>query len=177
MLWILPLALILALAVMMYVIPAFEKVDKTPVRGASDWMKALPDDMPLTEVTLPGTHDSATEYVQLAFFSKCQALDIRGQLEAGYRYLDIRLSDGEGMPLMHGFTNCTVNGWPWAKTLYLESVLENCYAFLEENPTETVLFCVKHEHGDASDSDFADALGNSLLKSPTSGTAAIPYRR
>ena len=166
-LWIIPLLLVLAVAVMMYVVPALEGVrDARTVEGSVDWMKALPDDMPLSEVVLPGTHDSATEYVQLAYFSRCQAYSIRAQLDAGFRYLDIRLDDGEGLPLVHGFTHCTVSGWPWAKTLYLREVLNACCSFLQENPTETVVFCVKHEHGGASDADFAEALGGFIAEKP-----------
>ena len=165
-LWIVPLALILAVAVLMYVVPAFEGVGGRSVEGASDWMQALPDDTPLSEVVLPGTHDSATQYVQLAFFSKCQALSIRGQLDAGYRYLDIRLGDGEGMPLMHGFAHCVTGGWPWSGSLYLKSVLDDCYAFLAENPSEAVVFCVKHEHGDASEAEFAKQLAAFVNEKP-----------
>ena len=76
----------------MYLIPAFETVDKTPVEGSADWMSRLSDEKLISEVVLPGTHDSATQYVQLAFFSKCQALSIKEQLEAGFRYLDVPVS-------------------------------------------------------------------------------------
>lgn len=165
-LWIIPLLAVLAVCVMMYVIPAFEGVSAEKVEGSENWMKDLPDEALLSEVVLPGTHDSATQYAQLAFFSKCQSLGFREQLDAGYRYLDIRLGDGEGLPLMHGFINCTVNGWPWAGTLYLESVLSDCYAFLEANPTETIVFCVKHEHGDAPDADFAEKLAAFTAEAP-----------
>ena len=165
-LWIIPLAVALAISVWMYVIPAFERVGGKNVEGSSNWMEALPDDMPLSEVILPGTHDSATQYVQLAYFSKCQALSVKGQLEAGYRYLDIRLGDAEGMPLMHGFTHCVTGGWPWSGSLYLESVLEDCYAFLEENPSEAVVFCVKHENGDAEAAEFAKELAAFVEKKP-----------
>ena len=160
--WIVPvtliLAVVLALAVMMYVIPACETVSAERVDGSAEWMKALPDDTPLSEVILPGTHDSATKNVQLAYFSKCQALTIGEQLDAGFRYLDIRLGDGEGFPLMHGFTHCTAGGFPWSKNLMLADVLKGCYAFLEAHPTETIVFCVKHEHGDEPDAVFADGL-------------------
>ena len=157
-LWLIPLAILTAIGVMMYAVPAFERVNGAQVEGSASWMQALPDETPLSQVVLPGTHDSATEFVQLAYFSKCQALSIRGQLDAGFRYLDIRLDDSEEMALMHGFTHCTVSGWPWAKPLLLESVLSDCYAFLRENPSETVLFCVKHEHGDETDAVFAERL-------------------
>ena len=120
-------ALLLAVAAFL-IIPLTERVDKTPVAGSADWMSALDDGVKLNELVLPGTHDSATQYVQLGFFSKCQALSIGEQLEAGARYLDIRLGDaetGEDFPkLMHGFTKCkrSVLGG----TLYLDEVLQQC---------------------------------------------------
>lgn len=167
MLWIVPLALILALAVMMYVIPAFEGVDRTSVSGSADWMAALSDETYVSQLVIPGTHDSATNYVQLAYFSKCQALSIEKQLEAGFRYLDIRLGDGEnGLKLMHGFTSCTKGPWPWSSALMLSDVLKECYDFLDAHPTEFIVFCVKHEHGDSSESAFHEALMAELEKDP-----------
>ena len=166
-LWIVPLLIVLVFAVMMYVIPATENVDRTPVEGSADWMKDLPDDMPLSEVVLPGTHDSATKNVQLAYFSKCQALSIGEQLNAGFRYLDIRLgASGETLKLMHGFTNCTKSGFPWAGTLVLDDVLTDCYAFLSEHPTETIVFAVKHEHGSETPEQFEALLSAYIEKKP-----------
>ena len=166
-LWILPLLVLLPVAVLMYVVPAFETADRTTVEGSANWMARLDDGKPLSEVTLPGTHDSATKDVQLAFFSKCQALDIGEQLEAGYRYLDIRLgADGEKLKLMHGFTNCTTMNAPWANALYLDAVLEDCYAFLNAHPTEAVVFAVKQEHGDESVAQFEQLLNAYVQKNP-----------
>ena len=166
-LWIIPLLLVLAVGVLMYVVPAFETVDRTPVGGSADWMANLDDGLALGEVVLPGTHDSATKNVQLAFFSKCQALTIGEQLEAGYRYLDIRLgADGERLKLMHGFTNCTTSGWPWAGARYLDEVLTQCYDFLAAHPTETVVFAVKQEHGSESVADFERLLDAYVSERP-----------
>ena len=157
--WAIPLLFALVFAVLMYLIPAFETVDKTPVEGSADWMSRLPDEKLVSEVVLPGTHDSATQYVQLAFFSKCQALSIKEQLEAGFRYLDIRLGpDGEKLKLMHGFTSCTTGGWPWSGTLYLDEVLDECCSFLKAHPSETVFFSVKYEHGDEPVGRFQELL-------------------
>ena len=76
-------AALLCVLLVLYIIPLTETEDKTVVEDSADWMAALGDDLPLGEVVLPGTHDSATKYVQLAFFSKCQVKDIGAQLEAG----------------------------------------------------------------------------------------------
>ena len=166
-LWILPLLLALTLGVLMYVIPAFETVNRTEVQGSADWMARIDDSVSLAQITIPGTHDSATTNVQLAFFSKCQAMDVGEQLEAGYRYLDIRLgADGDRLKLMHGFTNCTTSGFPWADALYLDDVLEQCYAFLSAHPTEAIVFAVKQEHGNESVARFEQLLNVYLQKQP-----------
>ena len=151
--------ILLAYCVLMFVIPACETSDKTAVEGSSDWMAALPDDIPISEVVLPGTHDSASYAPQLAFFSKCQNLTVEEQLEAGFRFLDIRLAvSGDNMKLMHGFTSCKTGMLPFSKSLYLDEVLNQCTRFLDEHPTETVLFAVKKEHGDESTDDFHRVL-------------------
>lgn len=155
------LALILLLVLAFVGIPLTETIpeeDRT-LEGSGDWMSRLSDSLPLNEIVIPGTHDSATQYVRLAFFSKCQALDIRQQLEAGYRYLDIRLELAEdGFRLKHGFTDCLTGVMPWSDRLMLDRVLEQCYGFLEDHPTETVLFAVKQEHGGATVAEFETAL-------------------
>lgn len=153
------LAAIILLAACVFVIPVFEHGDITPVAGSSDWMNGLDDSLPLNEITLPGSHDCATQYVQLAFFSKCQSSTILEQLEMGYRYLDIRLGiDGEKMPLMHGFTYC--KSALFGDKLCVDDVLSQCYQFLENHPTETVIFAVKQEHGDESVNEFETMLNN-----------------
>ena len=163
-----PAALLLVVLGML-VLPLAEGADTTPVSGSADWMAALPDDTPLSSLVIPGTQDSATRFVQLAFFSKCQALSVGQQLEAGFRYLDIRLGDAdEGGPplLMHGFTKCKVSAFGSALTL--DKVLADCCGFLAQHPTETVLFVVKHEHGEEPDAAMAEALDRFIGERPGS---------
>ena len=161
------LAALLLFLLVMFLIPLTETGDRTKVEGSADWMARLEDPTPLDAITIPGTHDSATRYVQLGYFSKCQAMSIGEQLEAGYRYLDIRLAvDGDGMKLMHGFTNCRSGPMPWNAALSLDEVLEECYVFLAEHPGETVIFAVKQEHGDESVADFETLLNSYVRKEP-----------
>jgi len=134
----------------MYGVPFVEKLGGEKPDGSS-WMADLPDDIRLNEITIPGTHDSATQYVELPYFANCQYLSIKDQLEAGYRYLDIRLGNkgNSGMlSFYHGFCVCTTGGLPGAKKMLLGDQLDAIYDFLEENPTETVIFCIKMEHCD-----------------------------
>ncbi len=161
------LVLILLGAAVLTVIPMTEQVSEKTAEHSADWMAELEDDKRLNELVLPGTHDSATQYVQLGYFSKCQALSIREQLEAGFRYLDIRLgfSDRE-LKLMHGFVNCKTGSMPWSGTLYLKELLEQCYDFLEAHPSEAVAFVVKHEHGDEPSAMVASALSKLIRENP-----------
>ncbi|MBR5095127.1 MAG: phosphatidylinositol-specific phospholipase C domain-containing protein [Oscillospiraceae bacterium] len=159
-------AVVLFLLVM-FTIPLTETGDRTPVEGSADWMARLDDETSLAAVVLPGTHDSATRYVQLGYFSKCQAFGIGDQLRAGYRYLDIRLAvAGEKRQLMHGFTKCRVGAMPWTDTLTLDAVLADCYRFLAEHPTETVLFAVKQERGAESVAQFQAVLDGYVQLEP-----------
>lgn len=161
------IAILLLIAAAFYVIPLTEHADDAKTDGSESWMAGLSDDLYLSEITIPGTHDSATKYVQLAFFSKCQSKTIGEQLQSGYRYLDIRLgADGDRLKLMHGFTNCKAGALPWSETLYLEDVLADCYAFLDANPSETILFAVKQEHGDESIAEFESLLKKYIDASP-----------
>lgn len=160
------LAVVLVIAAAFFFLPLTETVDTTPVEGSADWMKELDGELPLNQIVLPGSHDSATQYVQLAFFSKCQALSIEEQLEAGCRYLDIRLGvDGHNdtFKLMHGFTNCRTSPFNPVDKLYLDDLLDDCYAFLKKHPTETVVFAVKQEHGKDSVAVFESML-NSYIR-------------
>ena len=157
------LDLIVLLAVfvitLLYIVPAFETVNKEKQEASTNWMSKLSDDTYLSEVILPGTHDSASKNVKLAYFSKCQALTIKEQLEAGYRYLDIRVAlDGDNLKLVHGFVNCTKSGFPFASTLYLDEVLEQCYSFLDENPSESIMFVVKKENKKDSSTNLQKSL-------------------
>lgn len=123
---------------------------------ASDWMGLLPDESYLSSITIPGTHDSATAHIFPSFFLQCQSLEFKDQLESGYRYLDIRLAldetdDGTRLKFIHAFGTCKADKSflnLFGDTLYLEDVLSDVYAFLEEHPTETIIFCVKAENDD-----------------------------
>lgn len=62
------LALMLLAAAILLLLPLAEGVRRTAAPDSADWMASLDDDVKLSELILPGSHDSATEYVQMAFF-------------------------------------------------------------------------------------------------------------
>ena len=157
-------AAILALAVLL-VLPLTENIHAAPKAGAADWMKDLPDDLSLSAVTLPGTHNSGTKNADLGFVMKCQGTDIATQLQSGYRYLDIRLrvaENGEDLAFCHDFALCRSHWLPWSEALTATDVLRDCYQFLTAHPTETILFAVKQDHGDEPTAEFQTVLASIL---------------
>ena len=90
----------------------------------------------------------------------------------GYRYLDIRLAvdaknldefGNSRLKFMHGFVNCKTGNRRTAPVLYLDSVIRDCYTFLEENPSETIVFVVKKDHGDETIADFQNKLDSYIF--------------
>ena len=146
----LTLAAALVLAGVLVIAPLTERADPAVVSGSADWMRKLDDAMPLNEIALPGTHNSAAQYTELAFFTKCQSLGIREQLDAGFRYLDLRLTmeNGDSFRLTHDVYRCKTD--LFGPSLTLDDVLADCYGFLDEHPGETVLLAVRQESGDES---------------------------
>lgn len=127
------------------------------------WMESLPDTLPLSALSIPGTHNSHTHYRALPSV-RCQLVDIKTQLENGIRFLDIRVQPASAtdvskraLYLVHGAFPISLTGGK-----YLDAVLETCYAFLERNPSETILVSLKREGregvGGASDAHLAAIL-------------------
>ncbi len=71
-------------------------------------MSALPNDIKISRLSIPGTHDSATHFsipgkIQAEFASKCQSWSIYNQLMAGIRFLDMRVCyDDRDLYMAHG---------------------------------------------------------------------------
>ncbi|KAJ4990005.1 phosphatidylinositol phospholipase c [Stagonosporopsis vannaccii] len=146
----------------------------------SKWMEKIPDTLPLSAISIPGTHNSHTYYKALPSV-KCQSVDITAQLENGIRFLDIRAQPTHAsdpgkkhMYLVHGAFPISLTG-----PKYLAPVLETCYAFLAAHPSETVLISLKREGvGSSTDEHFARILqdhyiGPNASKWYTDNT--IPY--
>lgn len=118
-----------------------------PIQPSSmaNWMTSLPDkNIRLTQLTIPGTHDSFCSENKLRLglvsfnksFAACQHDDftVEQQLHAGIRFLDFRVEfDGK---LSHGVAR--LEG-------YLYDQIRVVVKFLEANPGETVLISLKWE--------------------------------
>ncbi len=128
----------------------------------SSWMSTLPPSLPLSALSIPGTHNSPTCYVALPSV-RCQVTPIPRQLTNGVRFLDVRVSvppfnpKGGSCPdlaLVHSAFPISLTG-----PKHLSALLATLYAFLAENPSETLLLSLKREGtGRGTDADLSQIL-------------------
>ncbi|MBR4286877.1 MAG: phosphatidylinositol-specific phospholipase C domain-containing protein [Clostridia bacterium] len=131
------------------------------------WMKNLSNDIKISEINLPGTHNSCAKRVQFSYLSKCHNLSIYEQLNIGIRYLDIRVEIyGNKLKTVHSIADCyTPHGK--RQKLLLDYVLDDCKKFLKENPSETIVLCIKRDDGPSSEETF-DLLFENYIKNDPS---------
>ncbi|WP_338847047.1 phosphatidylinositol-specific phospholipase C [Massilia sp. W12] len=102
----------------------------------ADWMRALPDHLPLSRLSIPGTHDTMSFYGGDAV--QTQSMSLPQQLQSGVRMLDIRCRRIDNkFAIHHGFVYQHAN---------YDDVLQAVTRFLAEHPGETVLMRVKEEY-------------------------------
>ncbi|XP_034017214.1 1-phosphatidylinositol phosphodiesterase [Thalassophryne amazonica] len=105
------------------------------------WMASIPDIQPLSEVTMPGTHNTMALYGGV--YAECQTWSLASQLNAGIRFLDIRVCHING--------NLTIHHGVSYQRAHFGHVLEGVADFLYEYPSETVLMRVKEEFSETND--------------------------
>ncbi|KAI1318663.1 PLC-like phosphodiesterase [Xylariaceae sp. FL0255] len=151
------------------------------------WMSRFPDDMPITQLNIPGTHDSATwDYSQEtqnrllrstshcsdearphpAAQYRCQRQSLASSLEAGIRFFDLRIAMD---PLQGDLTFWHAEALLSTRTR-LEDVLFGFYTWLSARPSETVLLSLMYEHG-GNDSESTAASQRLLFNILTSDAA------
>ena len=105
-----------------------------------DWMAGLSDDLLLSQLSLPGTHDTMARGCD--DWATCQDVPLADQLQAGIRVLDIRCKNeysrasGHYFSLYHGFY-CYLGTF--------DEVADECKAFLTAHPGETVVMRIMQE--------------------------------
>lgn len=122
---------------------------------STNWMSAIDDNARLSEISIPGTHDSCARF-NSAPRTQTQWFSIIQLLNRGIRFLDIRcyyVADGESgrtqniyFPIHHGSV---------FQNIFFEEVQAQCVAFLNENPSETIIMNVQMEY-DGDGNQFRD---------------------
>ena len=104
----------------------------------NNWMAGIKDTKLLSQLSIPGTHDSGARYEPLSGTAKCQNLTIAEQLNAGVRFLDIRCRHIDNtFTIHHGSVYQNIN---------FDDVLNACTSFLDDNPSESIIMSVKEEY-------------------------------
>ncbi|MGL6160328.1 phosphatidylinositol-specific phospholipase C [Microbulbifer sp.] len=121
-------------------------------------MDYVPDSALLSELTIPGTHDSGAMHEPWPGTAKCQNLTIAQQLDSGVRYLDIRLRHYEdSLVVHHGSVYQHMN---------FDDVLTMVTAFLAAHPSETVIMQVKEEYDPHNNTRSFEQTFNSYANAP-----------
>lgn len=117
------------------------------------WMKDIADGKKLSEISIPGSHDSGARYSIGDLAGKCNDLSIAQQLDSGTRFLDLRLQlRGKSLHVVHGFVDQKLSG---------REVFSSINKFLDKNPSETILLSVKEESDPKNPTtSFEEALSN-----------------
>lgn len=105
------------------------------------WMKLIDENKFLSQINIPGTHDSGTyNFDKLIFknYVTTQNLSIRGQLDFGIRFLDIRCR--------HINNSFTIHHDRYYCNLVFGEVLNQCISFLQANPSECIVMLIKEEY-------------------------------
>lgn len=133
------------------------------VAQRTDWMRDLPDEAYLSEVSIPGSHDSGTasefESIFLQAFSQTQTLSIDEQLERGVRAIDLRprVVSGE-LRCAHGIATLK---------LTMANALKSVVDFLNAHPTEFVVAHLLYATEYDSEQNDYNTLLTTLLTSET----------
>ncbi|GEM_PF-604392 len=106
------------------------------VANNTQWMSRLANNLRVSEINLPGTHDTMS--IASGDIWQNQTMSLREQLDSGLRVFDMRTRHiDDKLRMHHGMI---------AQDTYFDDVLKDIDSFLEANPTETVLFRLRSEH-------------------------------
>lgn len=124
--------------------------------ASANWMSYLPDNMYLSMVSMPGSHDACTSTIDYVTAGKVQDLDMTEQFAAGVRFFDLRprskaerenvgkwyspqyeyYSTDTELMIYHGSVSTEIK---------FAEALASIKELMEANPTETVVLLVHHE--------------------------------
>ena len=130
------------------------------------WMQSIPDSTRLSQMTIPGTHNS------LALHGICcartQSWSLPEQMKAGLRYFDIRLRlYNNTLRAFHAFVD--------QKDTF-DIILSYVLRFLEENPSESIILQIIKEHKDKNCTKKISELYNEYIQNITDKIIEYQYK-
>lgn len=108
------------------------------VQKGNNWITPLDDNIYVSQLSIPGTHDAATGDGTTFSIGKTQDRTLDQQFEMGIRAFDLRpaINASKEMILCHGAV-ATSFGW--------DQVMERFKYYLNENPGEFIIAFIRHE--------------------------------
>ncbi len=128
------------------------------------WMTGLRDNVRLSELSIPGTHDTMSFYG--GDIVQTQSMSLANQLESGVRVLDIRCRHIADIFAIH-------HGLVFQNTFFGD-VLNIVIDFLKKNPGETVLMRVKEEYDPAENTRTFEETFRDYYWKNYSGSIVVP---
>lgn len=122
------------------------------------WMAGLADNVYMSQVSLPGTHDAGAYNSSSISNSvaQTQTLDIQSQLNAGIRVLDFRPAyNGTDFDVAHGVV--VLDG------VTFDGVLTNAVTWLANHPTEFIIVQLKNESSDSYFSGWQQKIREKMI--------------
>ncbi len=136
------------------------------------WMTCLDDDVHVSRLSIPGTHDSATKTVSGLFsgLARCQWLSIEEQLDMGVRAFDLRptvTSEGLGN-IFHG---------PFDTGVGMDDVMAWFDDYLNENPGEFIIAVLRFEGGrGGTEAGYIRYMRDFLARNAVYQARKIPFK-
>jgi 1-phosphatidylinositol phosphodiesterase len=136
------------------------KLKLAPSYLLTNWMGSINDSKTLSEISIPGTHESCARVEPWPNTAICQSLSLNDQLNAGIRFVDIRCRHfNDAFVIHHGSVYQNMN---------FSDVLSTCINFLTTNPTECIVMSVNEEYDAANNtSTFEQRFDNYVTQNPT----------
>ncbi len=133
-----------------------------PTNFEPDWMRKLPDNRRISELSIPGTHDTMTFKTEVhagAEWVLCQAWPLSCQLKMGIRYLDLRCRHINNAFAMH-------HGQYYLDSNF-DDVLSGIHSFLGSQPKEVILAKIQEEYKPENNTrSFDETLRSYFAKYP-----------
>lgn len=125
--------------------------------NVNPWMGELENETIITEMAIPGTHDSGAMHSIFDVAGKCQDLSIKEQLKVGIRFLDIRLQlVNDELVVVHSFVD---------QDLTFKSVLKDIDGFLNDYTSEFIIMSIKEDNASKNSKvEFDKKVIEELLK-------------
>jgi 1-phosphatidylinositol phosphodiesterase len=132
--------------------------------GTEDWMSLLDDNTLLSQISIPGTHDSAAAIGRP--LCDTQNWNLLDQLRSGIRYLDIRCRPVDKyFNIHHGV--CFLHQ-------RFDDVLRVVSGFLSNHAREIIIMRVSNAFRPSHDAISFEKIWNNYMEDPTYGNLFVP---